>query len=207
MRRALTIYLVAVLFLAGGALLQGCAKKVSKVEGDKITAEAAKKEAEARAERERMAARLEEEKLAVPSETIRESILKSEEEVPPQGSARGKEFAPADTVLKTVYFDFDQASLTEEAKLILRDNAEWMRANPTAEVLIEGHCDERGTDEYNLALGERRAMSVRKYLISLGVDPARLYTISYGEEKPVDLGHNEEAWAKNRRAQFQVTSF
>lgn len=205
MRKTVVACLITILFMASGVFLQGCAKKVSKVKEDKITAEAARKEAEAR--RQRMAARMEKEKITVTPERIRESILETEKEVPPQGSARGKEFGPADAVLKTVHFEFDKASLTDEARLILRENAEWLRSNSTVELLIEGHADERGTDEYNLALGEKRAMGVRKYLISLGIDPARLYTISYGEEKPLDPARSEEAWAKNRRAQFQVTSF
>ena len=76
--------------------------------------------------------------------------------------------------------------------------------NPQKEVVIEGHCDERGTEEYNIALGERRANSAKKYLINLGVNPSQLSTISFGEEKPADPGHNEEAWAKNRRDEFVV---
>ena len=82
--------------------------------------------------------------------------------------------------------------------------AEFLKNNPGAAVLIEGHCDERGTPEYNMALGERRAASAKSYLVSLGVKGGGLSTVSFGEEKPVDPGHNEEAWAKNRRAHFVV---
>ena len=99
-------------------------------------------------------------------------------------------------------FDFDDFSLTPEAKASLRDLAEWLLQNPPVYTLIEGHCDERGTNEYNLALGERRANSAKKYLVQLGVSPKRISTISYGEEKPLDPRSNEEAWAKNRRDQF-----
>jgi peptidoglycan-associated lipoprotein len=105
-----------------------------------------------------------------------------------------------------VHFDFDKFNIRDSEKPILERAKQWMMDNPTAKVLIEGHCDERGTTEYNLALGERRANAVKQYLILLGVDSNRLSTISYGEEKPIDPGHNEEAWAKNRRAQFVVTS-
>jgi peptidoglycan-associated lipoprotein len=103
---------------------------------------------------------------------------------------------------ENVYFDFDKATLDYQAQELLKQKAMWMRDFPDANVVIEGHCDERGTNAYNLALGERRAESVKAFLVNLGISGVRLTTISYGEEKPVDLGHNEEAWAKNRRAAF-----
>lgn len=107
--------------------------------------------------------------------------------------------------LKDVNFDFDKSDIRPDAREILKKNADWMKANPKSKVQIEGHCDERGTNEYNLALGERRANAVKKYISSLGVEADRLYTISYGEELPIDPGHNEDAWSKNRRAHFLVT--
>jgi peptidoglycan-associated lipoprotein len=103
-----------------------------------------------------------------------------------------------------IYFEFDKALLQPEAQQVLDKKAEYMRMNPNITVTIEGHCDERGTDAYNLALGERRANAAKDYLINLGVEAGRLSTISYGEERPLDYGHNEEAWAKNRRDQFVV---
>jgi peptidoglycan-associated lipoprotein len=103
-----------------------------------------------------------------------------------------------------IYFDFDKSTLTPAAQDNLLRKGEWLRENPDATVTIEGHCDERGTNEYNLALGDRRAESAKAFLIDLGIDPARLATISYGEERPVDPRHNEEAWAKNRRDHFVV---
>jgi peptidoglycan-associated lipoprotein len=106
--------------------------------------------------------------------------------------------------LQRIFFDFDQYVLTPEARDILADNAAYIKANPGIKVRIEGHCDERGSDEYNLALGERRAQAAQKYLVSLGIDPNRLDIISYGEEKPLDSGNDEAAWAKNRRAEFVV---
>lgn len=104
--------------------------------------------------------------------------------------------------LSTIYFSFDDYSLSEQAKKTLIENAAWLTNNPQKTIIIEGHCDERGTEEYNIALGGRRANSAKKYLINLGVNPDQLSTISYGEERPADLGHNEDAWAKNRRADF-----
>jgi peptidoglycan-associated lipoprotein len=105
---------------------------------------------------------------------------------------------------ENVYFDFDKATLDYQAQELLKQKAMWLRDFPDANVVIEGHCDERGTNAYNLALGERRAESAKAFLVNLGISGARLTTISYGEEKPVDLGHNEEAWAKNRRAAFAL---
>lgn len=109
-------------------------------------------------------------------------------------------------MLKDIHFAFDRYDLSREAREILARNAEFMLKFPEVRIQIEGHCDERGTNEYNLALGERRAMSARNYLKSLGVSSSRLATISYGEELPIDPRHHEEAWAKNRRSHFVVLS-
>jgi peptidoglycan-associated lipoprotein len=106
--------------------------------------------------------------------------------------------------LQTIYFDFDKYALRADAREALDRNAEIMRNNPDIDIVIEGHCDERGTDEYNLALGEKRARSARDYLVRLGVDESRISIISYGEERPVALGHDEAAWAKNRRGEFLI---
>ncbi len=108
----------------------------------------------------------------------------------------------AQRVLGTIYFDFDKSDLKSEALEQLKKNAEWLKANAGMRVRIEGNCDERGTVEYNLALGERRAVSAKNYLLKAGIEAARIETISYGEEHPVDPGHNEEAWRKNRRDDF-----
>ena len=105
--------------------------------------------------------------------------------------------------LEPVFFAFDKFDLDAGARATLASNANWLRANPDIRVMIEGHCDERGTSEYNLALGERRARSVRDYLVQSGVESHRLRTISYGEERPFALGHDEGAWRLNRRAHFQ----
>jgi peptidoglycan-associated lipoprotein len=107
-------------------------------------------------------------------------------------------------VLDSVYFDFDQATLTEVSRETLVRNAEWLRAHPDTRVQVEGNADERGTPEYNLALGERRAAAVKVYLSSLGIDGSRLVTISYGEERPAEPGQSEAAWAKNRRVDFKA---
>ncbi len=107
-------------------------------------------------------------------------------------------------VFENIHFAFDEFSLRPEAKETLKKIADWMLKNTGNQLLIEGHCDERGTSEYNLALGERRANSAKKYLVQLGVSPRRISTISYGEEKPLDPRSTEEAWAKNRRCHFLI---
>ena len=102
-----------------------------------------------------------------------------------------------------IFFEFDSSTLSAGAQTILKAKAEWMARNAHLNIVIEGHCDNRGTTEYNLALGERRAESVKRYLQDLGVAETRIRTISYGEERPLDPGNNEDAWAKNRRAHFE----
>jgi len=100
----------------------------------------------------------------------------------------------------TIHFDFDRYEVRPEDQMRLQKQAQWLSRYPGKRATIEGHCDERGTREYNLALGERRANATKNYLVGLGVDPNRLTTISYGKERPIALGSNEAAWAQNRRA-------
>ena len=106
--------------------------------------------------------------------------------------------------LGDVFFDFDSSTLSADAQEQLKQNSSWLANNPTKKALIEGHCDSRGTSEYNLALGERRSVSAKQYLVKLGVASSRLETVSFGQERPFDLGQNEEAWAKNRRDHFVI---
>jgi peptidoglycan-associated lipoprotein len=106
--------------------------------------------------------------------------------------------------LKMIHFDYDQYAIREDAKPVLETDAAWLKKFTSAKILIEGHCDERGTEEYNLALGERRAKAAMDYLGSLGVSSERIKIISYGKSQPLDNGHNETAWQKNRRAQFLI---
>jgi peptidoglycan-associated lipoprotein len=104
-----------------------------------------------------------------------------------------------------IYFDFDKAEIKPEAKAILEKKAAWLRANPSYNVKIEGNCDERGTNEYNLALGDRRAKAAQKFLNALGIGMNRMSTISYGEEKPICTEKNEKCWSKNRRDDFKLS--
>ena len=125
-------------------------------------------------------------------------------------SASGEDFSVSDASgeggpLADIHFDYDQAALTDEARAILEKHALWLQNHRDAKVMVEGHCDERGTVEYNLALGNQRAQVTRDYLASLGVAADRLRTTSYGKERPLDPGHDEGAWARNRRAHFAVS--
>lgn len=122
-----------------------------------------------------------------------------------QGQVSEQELQAVQAGLKIVYFDFDNFSLSQEAQSTLQYNAEMLRRAANVNVVAEGHCDERGTAEYNLALGERRARSVVDYLVGLGVPANRMTTVSYGSECPVDPAHNEAAWAKNRRVYLRVS--
>lgn len=119
----------------------------------------------------------------------------------PTGPAKGsQEDFLASVTSDRIFFDTDKYNIDAQDQATLRSQAQWLIANPGVNVVVEGHTDERGTRDYNLALGERRANAAKNYLASLGVDPSRITTISYGKERPVALGSNEEAWAQNRRA-------
>ena len=149
-----------------------------------------------------------------PASQMDEQAQVSQAEMGQQAEAKGVTDSPMrgevvpshDAVagLERIYFDFDQFTLSAESRRVLGENAKYLNANSAAQIVIEGHCDERGSDEYNLALGESRALAAKSYLISLGISANRLSVISYGEEKPLVSGSNEDAWAQNRRAEFKA---
>ncbi|MCD6050990.1 MAG: peptidoglycan-associated lipoprotein, partial [Verrucomicrobia bacterium] len=109
---------------------------------------------------------------------------------------------PAFFKANTVYFDYDRAAVRAGERVRVEEVAAYLKGKPGHMVKIEGHCDERGTEEYNRALGERRALAVREYLVNLGIQPERVHTISFGEDRPAEIGSSEGAWAKNRRGEF-----
>ena len=111
---------------------------------------------------------------------------------------------PGPSPVKDVFFDYDNAGIRDDQKAALNDNVGWLKGNTGAKILVEGHCDERGTAEYNLGLGERRAKAVKDYLIAAGIAADRVSTISYGKERPFVLGHDESAWKWNRRGHFTI---
>jgi len=184
------------LILSFSLFLSACAKKVLK-EGEGIE----KKEEAVKAEEDNKAAReaqLREEELKKQRE--REEAASREEAAKREAELR-EEFERTD-----IHFDFDKFSLTKEAREILAKKVSWLQNNTNVKIQIEGHCDERGNNEYNMALGERRANSAMEYLLTAGVEASMISTISYGEEKPLDPGHNEDVWAKNRRAHFRIVA-
>ncbi|MBN2029684.1 peptidoglycan-associated lipoprotein Pal [bacterium] len=131
-----------------------------------------------------------------PAEQPRQPVVETETRTEPRTTALSFE---------NIHFDFDKYNLKPEAMEILAKHATVLKANPEVKIVIEGHCDERGTIEYNLALGEKRAGAARDYLLRMGIASQRISTISYGKERPLDTNHTAEAWAKNRRAVFVVT--
>ncbi len=204
-RKSICIGIMTVIFCISMMLMTGCAKKaVSKdeglVAGEKKAAAAQseadikKKEAEAAAKEE--AAR----KLAAEQqkEDVKELALKRDAAA---AAAAEKE----QTAFEDIYFVFDKSTIEPEAREILKRLASLLGSNKNYSLVVEGHCDERGTVEYNLALGQRRADAAMKYLVDLGLDKESIKTITYGKERPLDPGHDEEAWAKNRRAHFLTT--
>jgi len=196
------IGMAVLLVIPGLIFTASCAKKEVKSEPAVTPATSAEEEAEARrlaeekASQKALAAQkaLEEQRLL--EERLREEARQRKER---------EELAARHRFLKEdIHFEFDKSRLIPEAKEILRRKAEWLVAQPAVTVIIEGHCDECGTNEYNMALGDRRAESAKSLLLDLGIAPERVTTVSYGEESPLDTGHNEEAWAKNRRDHFVI---
>ena len=144
------------------------------------------------------------------TEKKEETPIVKKGEVPPEKLPPEKEIKKAEEelakIFKNIYFDFDKYNLKEDAIKTLKEIGNYLRKHSDVKILIEGHCDERGTREYNLVLGEQRALSARNFLINYGISPKRIYTVSYGEDKPADPRHCEEAWAKNRRCEFKIVS-
>lgn len=201
---------IVILILCLGLILTGCPKKtvvkeepsVKKTEEMAIEREKAeRREAERREKEAKELARIKEE------EAKRELAKKEFEKSLVAKKTPGIEGEVFESkMLKMIHFDFDKYDIRPGEAEILKDNAAVLKKFSTVKIQIEGHCDERGTTEYNLALGERRANSTKRYLISLGIPADRISTISYGEERPLDPDHREEAWAKNRRAAFIILS-
>ncbi|OGP93607.1 MAG: peptidoglycan-associated lipoprotein [Deltaproteobacteria bacterium RBG_16_47_11] len=202
-------YLMVIFALCLGLILAGCPKKIvmkeqpTAAKSDEAARLQAEREAKERAEREakeRELARIREEEAKKAPEKEFEKSLVAKKQPGIEGEVLESK------LLKDIYFDFDKYDVRRQDAEILKENAALLMKYSNVKIQIEGHCDERGTAEYNLALGERRANSTKKFLVSLGVPADRLSAISYGEEMPLDPGHNEEAWAKNRRAHFILLS-
>ena len=190
---------ITVIVLLAAILLTGCGRgAVSPETPDDMAAAAAAAEAEAKA------AALAEEQMLIERTMRAEEQAQQAEAMRQAALAETAEMARAAFANEDVHFAFDSFLLDAEAERILAQKAGWLQDNPAVSAQIEGHCDERGTSAYNLALGERRANAVQQYLTVLGIGPGRLSTISYGEEQPLDPGHDEAAWSRNRRAHFVI---
>lgn len=185
MKKNLTWLVVFVLLTFSMTIFTGCAEKKSVVKSDtqqvQETAPASIPQDTA--------------KQVPPTTNIKDSAIE-------QSSLMG---ATAKSPVSDINFDFDSSTIGPDAREILNANADFLSKNKVSAIVVEGHCDERGTAEYNMALGQRRAQETKKYLVNLGINESKINTISYGAERPLDTGNNEEAWAKNRRAHFVVT--
>ena len=200
-------FIILIVIICLGLIISGCPRKTALKEEPSVKSA---EESEAIKERARLEAQ-EKEREAMEAARVREEEAKRE--------LAKKEFERSlvakrtpgiagevfeSEMIKDIHFDFDKYNIRPKEAEILKQNSALLMKYPAMNFQIEGHCDERGTDEYNLALGERRANSTKKYLISLGIEASRISTISYGEERPADKGHDEAAWAKNRRAHFVI---
>jgi peptidoglycan-associated lipoprotein len=183
MKKRVLVNLVMAFLVAGLFFTVSCAKKT--VVSDATTIE---DQAKAKDKADRIAQQKFEEQLA------KEQALKEA-----KAAAAGKRFQNQD-----VHFAYDSSELSSMAKILLKEKAAYLKENSLISVTVEGHCDERGTTDYNLALGERRATAVKNYLVNLGIASSRLNNISYGEEKSIDTASSENAWKKNRRAHFVI---
>ena len=200
-RKSYTIIIIALCLSLVMLLASGCTKKSVKQDPSMKSAEelAAERERAAKLEAERELARLREEARRREQEEFEKSLAAKK-----TPGIEGEVYESK--LLKRVHFDFDRYEIRGSDAQILKENAAVLSKFPEVKIQIEGHCDARGTNEYNLALGERRANSTRQYLLSLGVPAERISIISYGEERPLETVQSEEAWGKNRRADFIIVS-
>ena len=194
MKKNLTFVGIFVVLIFGLTIFTGCAEKKSVV-----TNSAAQEQEVAPAQK--AAQTTDASKL---SNTINPNDSTNQNDTTRGQSASVETTATPEASVRDINFDFDSSIIRPDAREILKGNADFLLKNRAATIVIEGHCDERGTAEYNMALGQRRAQETKKYLVNLGIKESTIRTISYGEERPLDPGNTEEAWAKNRRAHFLI---
>lgn len=212
MKRNLIILTLVVFAFSSVFLLSSCAKKQIVAEEEEITAPPEEEEEVAMVEEEETSIEVEfrgeeEEEIEVAKRAEIERLEEEEwaERIEPEEEEVAlPERGVAILEGEAIYFEFDRSFIKPEYRAILREKAAVLRDNPSISIRIEGNCDERGTNEYNIALGERRANSARSFLMSLGISSSRIEVMSYGEERPLFLGHDEESWSRNRRDDFVV---
>ena len=195
MKKNLTFVGIFVVLIFGLTIFTGCAEKKSVV-----TNSAAQEQEVAPAQK--AAQTTDTSKL---SDTINPNDSTNQNDTIRGKSASVETTATPEASVRDINFDFDSSTIRPDAREILKVNADFLLKNRISSIVIEGHCDERGTAEYNMALGQRRAQETKKYLVNLGIKESTITTISYGEERPLDPGNTEEAWAKNRRAHFLIS--
>ncbi len=195
MKNYLTLVGLLIVFSFGLAMFSGCAEKQAVVKDESIQEQKA-----VSAQAAPIKVTDDEAARQAKEQADREAALKAQA----AKEAREKKNAAAlnDLNIQNIYFDYDKSNIRSDAREILKANAEIFTKNSSATIVVEGYCDERGTTEYNMALGERRAQETKQYLENLGINASRIETISYGEERPLDSRSTEEAWAQNRRVQF-----
>jgi peptidoglycan-associated lipoprotein len=205
MKRTMIILLVFGFVLSSFLFTASCAKKqviqepvvdTAAIERERLAKEAAEKAAREAAEKERLA------REAAEKERLAREAAEKERLAREAAEKLRQEISAFES--QNISFDYDKSELKPEAQDILKGKATFLQTHPDYNVSIAGNCDERGTNEYNLALGERRATAASKFIGALGVSENRISTVSYGEERPVDTGHNEDAWSKNRRDEFKL---
>ncbi|MBU1344211.1 MAG: peptidoglycan-associated lipoprotein Pal [Proteobacteria bacterium] len=192
MKNRVWMNLVMAILVAGLFLTASCAKKT-------VVSDATTIEDQAKTEADDATAKAAAEAERIKAQELQDQMQKERELQEAKVTAAKNRFENQD-----VHFEYDSSELSSMAKLMLKEKAAWLKENSSVSITIEGHCDERGTTEYNLALGERRASNAKAYLISLGVAGSRLNMVSFGEEQPIDTGKTESAYQKNRRAHFVI---
>ena len=197
MKKNLTWIVILIVLAFGLSMFAGCAEKKAVVkegasQDQQIAADKAAKEAADRLARERA------EKEAA-DRLAREQAEK-------ERAAKVEPAAKVEDAVKDIHFDFNKSNIRPDAREVLKGNADYFLKNSAASIVVEGHCDERGTAEYNMALGQRRAVEAKKYLVNLGVKESKMKTISYGKERPAVIGSDESSWSQNRRAVSVVTA-
>jgi peptidoglycan-associated lipoprotein len=195
MKKYLTLIGLLIIFAFALTIFSGCAEKTAVVKDEAVQEQkAASATAPATVATDDEAARKAKE------QADREAALKAQ--AAKDAAAKKNAAALNDLNIQNIYFDFDKSNIRPDAREILKANTEIFTKNSATTIVVEGYCDERGTAEYNMALGERRAQETKQYLVNLGINASRLQTVSYGEERPANAAHTEEAWAQNRRVQF-----
>jgi peptidoglycan-associated lipoprotein len=188
MKKNMTLMGILILLTFGLTIFTGCAEKKSVVTKDTTQVTAPVQTTET----------------SKPSDTSNLNTI-DQSNITGEKSSRVETTATAEASVRDINFDFDSSSIRPDAREILKVNADFLLKKRVSSIVVEGHCDEKGTAEYNMALGQRRAQETKKYLVNLGIKESKIKTISYGEERPLDPGNDEEAWAKNRRAHFLIT--